>query len=532
MNESALPLPELSLAQRVGQRMLVSFKGHEPPPWFVEMLARRHFGGVTLFRADNVRDPAQVRDLCAAVQEAAAASGQPPLLIGADQEGGTLLAIAGTTRFPGNMALGATRSPELAEKAGFAVGRELAAMGINVNYAPVCDVQSNPSNPVVGTRSFGEDPALVGVLAAATVRGLQRAGVAATAKHFPGHGDTATDSHYGTPVLDYDLERLRQTELPPFAAAVEAGAKLVMTAHIALPRLAEGLEMPATLSAPVLQGLLRRELGFGGVIVSDALNMGAIEQGPGLVVDTIAAAAAGVDLLMRVESPRRLDTLYDALLQAARRGLLPSVEIEASANRILGLKGWLAVQQQPDLGVVNCAEHNAVAYEIASGAVTLVRDEAGTLPLRLSDGERALAIVPRPADLTPADTSSYDLPPLAEALRRQHHAVDEAVVPLDPAPSDVAALRERARGYDLVVVGTINARDYPGQGALVRGLLETKARVVAVALRLPYDIAAYPAAPIYVCTYSIQPPALHALADALWGQIPFAGALPVTLPEL
>jgi len=227
----------MTLEQAIGQRMLVAFPGYTPPPEFLEMLAGRHIGGVTLFRGYNIQDPAQVRDLTSTLQRAAAASGQPPLLVGADQEGGTLQALVGSTRFPGNMALGANRSPGLAQKAGLAIGRELAAMGVNINYAPVCDVQSNPRNPAIGPRSFGEDPALVASMAAALVQGLQEAGVAATPKHFPGHGDTTTDSHYGTPVLHFDIERLRRTELPPFAAAINAGAKLVMTAHIALPEI-------------------------------------------------------------------------------------------------------------------------------------------------------------------------------------------------------------------------------------------------------------------------------------------------------
>src|SRR4051812_11290171 len=216
-------IERLSLEQAVGQRMLLTFEGYEVPARFVEMMRRRHIGGVTLFRGVHMRDPEQIRGVTSTLQRTAAASGQPPVLVGADQEGGTLLALPGATRFPGNLALGATRSPELARRTGFAIGRELAAMGINVNYAPVCDVQSNPHNPVVGPRSFGGDPALVGQLAGAMIEGLQKAGVAATAKHFPGHGDTSTDSHYGTPVLPFDIERLRRVELPPFQAAVQAG---------------------------------------------------------------------------------------------------------------------------------------------------------------------------------------------------------------------------------------------------------------------------------------------------------------------
>jgi beta-N-acetylhexosaminidase len=519
----------LAIEQAVGQKMLVAFAGYEVPAQFAELLVRSHIGGVTLFRAMNVREPAQVRELTDALQRAAKESGQPPLLIGADQEGGQLIALAGTTPFPGNMALGATRSPELARRVGHATGRELAAMGININYAPVCDVNINPRNPVVGVRSFGEDPSEVARLSAAMVEGLQGAGVAATAKHFPGHGDTASDSHYGAPVLPHSIDRLREVELPPFVAAIGAGVKLVMTAHVAIPALTGGMEVPATLSPVIISGLLRGELGFQGVVVSDALDMGAIEQGPGFAVDAIAAAAAGVDLLMFTDSGATLETALIALLQAAKRGLLSPGDVLDSARRVLDLKVWSGKQEQPDLNVVGCEEHRALAYEVAARAVTLVRDESGSLPLRLAPNKKVLAIVPRPADLTPADTSSYESPALAEALRRHHPNVEQIEVPLDPSAREVGEIIEVARGSDLVVVGTINATQHHGQGALVNGLLDAEASVVAVALRLPYDLAAYPRVKTYACTYSLQPASLQALADTLWGLIPFQGRLPVTV---
>jgi beta-N-acetylhexosaminidase len=518
----------LTLEQATCRKMLLAFDGYELPPRLTDLLANYQIGGVTLFRARNVRDPAQVRSLNAALQRVAAESGQPPLLVGADQEGGQLLALAGTTTFPGNMALGATRSAELARKVGIATGRELAAMGITVNYAPVCDVNLNPRNPVIGTRSFGEGPALVSELAAAMVEGLQNAGVAATAKHFPGHGDTSTDSHLGTPVMPFGLERLRQVELPPFSAAIQAGVKLVMTGHIALPALNDGLELPATLSPAVLKGLLRDELGFGGVVVSDAMDMGAIAEGTGLLVDSIAATAAGVDLLLLTDSDRGFETVYAAVLHAARRGLLAASEVMASAQRVLALKEWVAAQEQPDLEVVGCREHLDLAYEVAARSVTLVSDREGYLPLNLRPEARVLAVVPRPADLTPADTSSYERVDLAGALRLHHPNVRQVDISLDPAEDEIAAVLEQAAGYDLVIVATINAQAFAGQAALVRSLLEHGARVIAVALRLPYDIGAYPGAPAYVCTYSLQPPSLAALSDALFGRIPFQGRLPVS----
>jgi beta-N-acetylhexosaminidase len=515
--------------QAAANRLLASFAGYEPPPDFLDFLSRVPLAGVTLFRALNARDPAQVRALTASLQEAGTRSGQPPLLICADQEGGQLIAIPGTTPFPGNMALGATRSPGLARRVGIATGRELAAMGLNVNYAPSCDVNSNSRNPVIGVRSFGEDPSLVASLASAMVEGVQSAGVAATAKHFPGHGDTAADSHFGTPVLDHDIERLERVELPPFAAAIEAGVRLVMTAHIAVPALG-GSDVPSTLSPAVLRGLLRERLGFGGVVVSDAMNMGAITQGQGLAIDAIAAAAAGVDLLLLIGDVPLLESVHAGLAHAIHRGLLPPGDVATSARRVLDLRHWLAVQGQPGLDVVACEEHRELAYQVAARALTLVRDRDALLPLHLGPGARIAAVVPRTADLTPADTSSFETVSLAPAIRQYHPTVEEYPMSLDPAAEEVAALRERLAGYDAAVVCTINASDHAGQAALVAGLVASGVKVVAVALRLPYDAAAYPAAPTVIATYSLQPSSLEALAGALFGRAPFEGRLPVTVP--
>jgi len=521
----------LSLEQEIGQQFLLSFAGkRKPPTELLEILKRQHVGGIVLFRAKNMGSLAELRALTAALQKAASQSGQPPLLIAADQEGGQLMAIGDATPFPGNMALGATRSEKLAYRVGRALGREMAAVGVNVDFAPVCDVNNNPANPVVGTRSFGEGPALVSRLSAALIRGLQSAGVAATAKHFPGHGDTASDSHHGAPVLPHDARRVRRVELPPFRAAIKAGVRLIMTAHIVFPALNGGTSLPATLSPDILRGLLRRKLGFDGLIVSDAMDMHAIEQGPGLVVDALAALGAGVDLLLLNHDLARVPDTYSCAIQAAHRGLLAPQEIHASARRILKLKAWLAQSKQPPLSVIGCREHRALAREVAEKSVTLVRDTAGFLPLKLQPNERIAVVVTRPEDLTPADTSSLVMPALASSMRRYHRQVDDFTVAMNPSVAEISALRAKLVKYDLLIFGTINAASYRGQANLVKAMLEKGSKVIAVALRMPYDLAAYAAAPTYICTYSILPPAMEALADALRGRIPFKGKLPVSIP--
>jgi beta-N-acetylhexosaminidase len=525
----------------IGQRLLLAFPGKDRLfPEVVDALRRYRPAGVTLFRSINVDNPAQVFGLTQALQQAAHEAGLPPLMICVDQEGGQLMAIGeGTTPLPGNLALGAARSPELARQAGQVLGRELAAMGINVNYAPCCDVNVNPQNPVVGTRSFGEDPGQVAELSAAFVEGIQSSGVAATAKHFPGHGDTASDSHHGLPVLPHSLERLRQVELPPFAAAIRAGVLLVMTGHLALPAIDRRADLPATLSPAILKGLLRDELGFRGVTITDAMDMQAIQQGESLGQEAVRAAAAGADLLLLTPNPADHERIYASLAQAVQDAVLDSQEMGASTRRILALKQWLAEgPPRPDLDVVGSSPHLAIAREIAERSITLVRDfpaptsRRGLLPIRLPAGGRLAVILPRLLDLTPADTSSYVTHTLAQALRTFHPDVDEFLVPHAPTEADIASIRQVLTGYDLVIIGTVNASRQPAQAALVQAVLAADVPAIIVAMRMPYDLLAFPEAKTYLCTYSVLEPSMQALARALFGRLETRGRLPVSIPGL
>jgi beta-N-acetylhexosaminidase len=260
--------------------------------------------------------------------------------------------------------------------------------------------------------------------------------------------------------------------------------------------------------------------------------MSAIGQGRGLLVDALAAAAAGIDLLLLKGDALIQHDVYNALLQAVARALLDPADTLASARRVLALKRRLANRPQPSIDVVGAAEHQALAQEVAERSVTLVRDTAGLLPLRLSPDARIAAVFPQPVDLTPADTSSYVACSLADRLRAYHPQVDEFVTHTDLDCAEIDTLRERLQAYDLVVIGTINATACPGQAALVKAILASSAPTIVVALRMPYDLIAFPEAPTYVCTYSILRPSLDTLARALWGDIPFLGRLPVTIPGM
>jgi len=511
-------------------RLMVAFAGTELPPAATRRIKEQAVAGVTLFRAHNVVDPPQIRGLTAAIQGARPA-GAPPVLVAADQEGGQLLGLGdGTTQFAGAMALGAAGDEELAERVARAMARELRALGVNVNYAPVCDVANNPANPTLGIRSFGDDPDAVGKLAAATVRGLQDHGVAATVKHFPGAGDTAADPHHELPLVARTNAELAQRELVPFRAALAAGARMVMTGHLALPGGTD--DLPTSLSAAVLRDLLRGQLQFDGVTVTDALDMRALAQGSAQIVDAVAALRAGEDLLLGTPDERALERLEEGLAQAQRRGLLDADDDAAATRRLGELRAWLGQFGQPPLDVVGCDEHQLLAAELARRSITLVRNDERLVPLRPAADARITVVQAKPADLTPADTSSTVRPTLASALRRRHTRVDEILLPHSPGEADVVGLGEQLAASDLVIVGTFSAHLQTAQAGLAAAVLASGRPTVTIALRTPWDLLAYPSARTHVCSFGILPPSMEALAAALLGEAPFVGRLPVEIAGL
>jgi beta-N-acetylhexosaminidase len=508
---------------------MIAFVGTELPPSAARRLNELGVAGVTLFRAHNIVDPPQVRTLTAAIQ-AAQPAGAPPLLIAADQEGGQLVGLGeGTTQFAGAMALGATGDEGLAERVAGATGRELRALGVNVNYAPVCDVANNPANPALGIRSFGDDAEAVGRLAAATVRGLQADGVAATVKHFPGGGDTAADPHHELPLVPRTDAELAGRELVPFRAALAAGARMVMTGHFALP--GQG-DLPTSLSPAVLRDLLRGQLHFDGVTVSDALDMRALAQGSAQIVDAVAALRAGEDVLLGTADEPALVRLEEGLAQAQRRGLIDADDDAAAKHRLGELRRWLGRYDQPPLDVLGCAEHQALAAELARRSITLVRNDDRLLPLKPAADARIAVVQSMPVDLTPADTSSTVTPTLAAALRRRLTGVEEILLPAAPGEADIAGLAEWLAPFDLVVVGTFAAHLQRAQAALAAVVLASGKPTVTVALRTPWDLLAYPSARTHICSYGILPPSMEALAAALLGEAPFVGRLPVDMADL
>lgn len=499
---------------------VVDFPGPSPSPGLERLIADRHIGGVVVFRK-NVQSPAQMAALTAALQDIATRAGAPALWVAIDHEGGVVnrfgRAVAGgdsmrVTPLPSPMAMGAAASPALAKDAGRVAGRELRAMGIHHNYAPAVDVNSNPANPIIGARAFGESPALVESMGLAYIDGLQSAGVAATVKHFPGHGDVTVDSHLALPRVDHPMERLERVELPPFAAAVRAGVASVMPAHIVYPAL-DPTGVPATMSRPILTGLVRERWQFQGFICSDSLQMRAIADNYGVGDAAVAAVAAGCDQLLALGPDALQQEVMDTLAQAIENGDLPAARVADALGRVeAAVAKWGPAAGFPAFAI-DGADHDRVAREIAEAAVTVVRDRAGILPLR---GPR-IGVA-----MLSAGYGEYEPPDLAAALRR-HHAtvVDVPSAGLAPDVDQVVAVT--------FTRGTPSA----GQIASVRDLHKTFGdRLVMVAAGDPYDLLQFPEVPAYVATYGADHPSLDAVARVLVGALAPKGRLPVSLPGL
>jgi beta-N-acetylhexosaminidase len=507
--------------------LMLAFEGTEVPDWLRQRLEESPPAGVTLFREWNMTSPAQVAELTSALQESN--TSPLPLLIAVDQEGGQLIGLTGSTEFAGNMAIGATGNVELASEVAGAMGRELAAVGINVNYAPVADVATRADNPSLGIRSFGDDPEQVARLIGATVSGFTSTGVHATLKHFPGSGEAAVDPHYELPRLDLDRDRLEDVELPPFQAGIAAGAQLLMVAHQVVPALTGNPDISICASEAGINGFVRSELGFQGLVISDALDMGALDQGPAQVVEIIAMMRAGTDLLLCMPDPELQERARTAVERGHSRGLIDDDTLKTSVARVERLRGSLPTNEmRPE--TVGSPDHLEMARRLAQESITLVRNDDSLIPLQAEPGRRILALEPEPVNVTPADTTALYPPQLAAALRSRHPDVTDVVYSHHPERSEIAAVVEKARDHDLIILGTVTAT--PGQVDLVSALLQLGKPMVTVALRTPFDLAAYPSSATHVCTYSAHRPSLDAFTSALFGDIPFKGHLPAAIPGL
>jgi len=525
INQHDLKIAELFLAglpsQQISQQWLEGLRDYP-------------FGGVHI-GLWNVEGPEQLAGLVAQVQAAIAQRGVTDTpLIAVDHEGGSLTPFlhGEVTDLPGNMAIGSTGDPAAARAIGSLMGRELSALGITLNWAPVVDVNSNPKNPVIGVRSFGDSPALVEAMSRAMIAGLQSEGVGAAAKHFPGHGDATVDSHVGLPVVSSDLATLQAVHLPPFQAAVQGGVDVIMTAHILFPELA-GL-LPASLNPEILDGLLRKELGYQGVIVTDALEMWGIQGTYDLAEAAVMAIEAGADIPLIVFDEQSRRRAFDAVRQAVATGRISMERLDLSVGRVRALRRRIAARRAM-LGLTwgfdaerygaMRIRHVTEVEQIAAQAVTLLADPAGLIPL--STGVPLLVVTPRQEALTPADTTGGQEVLLAGALSALGYEVQSVVISLEVTPEEERAVLAAAMYAGVVILGTVNAWRFPNQADLLRSLADSRIPLIVAALRDPYDLELLPNGVTGLATCSTQPVSIKSLAHVLAGRAKALGRLPV-----
>jgi beta-N-acetylhexosaminidase len=496
--------------------LCVGVPGAEPETSVLEDLADLRPGGLILF-ARNVGTPEKTRALVTALVDAI--GGETRAYVGVDQEGGRVARLGrGFTDVPSMMAVAATGDVSLAERIGRVLAADVRRIGANVDFAPVLDLALAPDSDVIGARAFGDDPELVATFGASVMRGLLAGGVAATPKHFPGHGSTAADSHVGLPIVDAGIDVLRARDLVPFARAIAAGAPAIMTAHVVVPALDP--DRPATLSPRILRGLLRDELGFAGCCFTDSIEMQAIARKYGVVRGAVLALCAGADAILVSHSLSTAREIRAAIAAAVDSGELPLERLEEAARRVHDLRVRFAhspVDEPGDLDAPRGA---------ARRSITVVRGDA-SLPR-----ERPVSIVSfEGATIEGAVDVELSYPSLALALRERKYRAELLRVPLAPDRPMIDQLLTflRAQGERSLVVLSRRAHREPAQRAAIDAILAAMPEAVLCSVREPFDVACFPQATSVVCTYGDRGVSIDALADVLAGREHAAGRLPVTV---
>ena len=531
-------LARMTLREKVGQLMMPFVLGNFAPEGsethdrIVSVIEQENVGGVLM----SVGSPSEVAVKLNDLQN----HSKYPLLVAADLETGagfrfrgavhipTNIALGGATTFPSLMALGATGDPRHAYQLGRITALEARAMGVHVPFAPVLDVNNNPDNPIINIRSFGENPNAVADLGVAFVRGLQDFGAVATGKHFPGHGDTGTDSHLDLPVIRVGRERLDAIELVPFRAAIAAGMQGIMTAHIAVPEIS-GETIPATVSEQVLTGLLRFDLGFDGIIFTDAMDMAAVDRLFPRSEAAVRAVLAGADVIVM---PRDVKQAIDAIVEAIDEGRLTEARLDESVGRLLRLKEDLGLPEERAVPlemvpqVVGVPQHMAMAREVAERSITLIQNERNLLPLLGTRRARVMSVSFR----NPGDVLSgryFD-----GRLRETYPRLVTRSVDEDTNSEAYEALLSRAGRSDLVVVSIYS--NYAGRVELpdatvefVNELARRRVTHVVISFGNPYLISLFPDARVYLLAWSSAQVSQQAAADALFGDIAITGRSPV-----
>lgn len=508
---------------KIGQRLVAGFPGPEMSQEFIDLVRKYKVGNVILFRW-NVVDREQLRRLCQEIQSLVQQETGVPAFITIDQEGGAVTRLSDDAlNIPGAMALSATGDAGNVRQAGRITGQELRELGINFNLAPDMDVNSNANNPVIGVRSYSDDPEIVAAMGIEMMRGLLDENVLCCAKHFPGHGDTDVDSHLGLPRVDKSLEQLQKNELHPFIRAIEAGIPGIMSSHILFPQL-EPDGLPATMSRRIMTGLLREKLGFKGLVVSDCMQMQAIQKYYGTVKGVCSAVLAGVDLVFVSHDASLAGQAAQQLMEDLHSGALNREELDASVNRILAYKEKYALAPLPMEREGREEKHKEIARLMDLG-ITAVNQGGAKLPAL---GESPLFVSCRPYRATEASNLAEEEFSFAEYLA-QKLGGQAIVIDADPSREQQAQVLEKAAQSSCLVFGSYNGHLKAGQMELARSMAQTHAPMIQVALRNPYDLKDMLPHVYGLAVYEYSMRSLRAVERVLRGEFVPAGKLPVKL---
>lgn len=515
---------DMTLPQKVGQLLLLGFGGKAVDGTIAAFLDEMQPGGLALFTR-NISSPEQTMKLVQGMRahDVVVAGRRLPPFVAVDQEGGSVVRLKSLAAvLPSAMALGAVDDKALARKVGRVVGDDLVAWGFNMNLAPVLDVNSNPRNPVIGIRSFGSDAKKVAEIGVGYALGLGDAGIVAVAKHFPGHGDTDVDSHYGLPILAHDRARLFDVEIRPFARAFAEGVPAIMTAHIALPMIAEARDMPATLSHKVLTGLLRNELAWDGLVITDGLEMAGIVDRFGAGEAAVQAVVAGADMVMVLWSVEKKREVRRALLDAVTSGRLSEQRLNQAVRRVLEAKARAGLFSRPDIDIKNAKKSlltrdRSPMLEVARRAITVVKDRRHIVPLSRSAVVAVAAAQPAFLKSMAARTHSLSLTLAWSPTKERTRA-------------DAARLVALAQDADVVVIGMQNGDHAPLVRAVQQALPDKP--IVVVSFGSPYLIYSFPGIDAYVCAFGWRDDSARAAALVLTGAHPAEGRMPVRLADL
>ncbi|HEX8176131.1 MAG TPA: glycoside hydrolase family 3 N-terminal domain-containing protein [Pyrinomonadaceae bacterium] len=531
-------LREMTLEEMAGQLIMPDTTGvlvHEESREFrrlAEAVERFHVGGFIIYSGDALTTAALTNRL----QERAASV---PLIFASDFEGGVGMQLRGGTRLPRAMALAATGDTESAAEAARITAREGLALGVHINFYPVLDVNNNPSNPIINTRAFGDDPEMVANWGAAFIRAAQDEGQIATAKHFPGHGDTSLDSHILLPTLDAPRERLEQIELPPFRSAIQRGVRAVMTAHIFVPALDTTATetRPATVSPQLVEGILRGEYGFDGLIFSDALSMGAVADRYDAGEAAVLAIEAGCDVALY---PVDIQKAHAALCEAVRTGRLSPARIERSARRMLAAKAWCGLNLERKVSldrvwdVLGSPAHTQTSRDLFERGITLIRDPQGLLPVKK---ERVTAIILK--DNVPVWAHVLREPAGSRFSAAVTRTFNARLIESGAEAADLEMVMEATRGCDVALVAVCaRVAAYKGSVALAYAHAEVldaldaaKVPTIAVVFGNPYVLPRVPEAATTLLTFESAPESEEAAVRIINGEIPARGRSPVKLEK-